>query len=123
MAGVQTTLALNDKLTGPLMKMIRAMDATIRVMEKMDASATQLDTKGLAKARKAITNASADLERLVLASKQSADALTPLQSKFSSLPPLFIKQLAPSEDSLVLLLVRRQLIWHWRRSNKERKHL
>ncbi|KFZ41871.1 hypothetical protein [Anoxybacillus sp. KU2-6(11)] len=57
MAGVQTTLALNDKLTGPLMKMIRAMDATIRVMEKMDASATQLDTKGLAKARKAITNA------------------------------------------------------------------
>lgn len=87
MAGVQTTLALNDKLTGPLMKMIRAMDATIRVMEKMDASATKLDTKGLAKARKAITNASADLERLVLASKQSADALTPLQSKFSSLPP------------------------------------
>lgn len=87
MAGVQTTLALNDKLTGPLMKMIRAMDATIRVMEKMDASATQLDTKGLAKARKAITNASADLERLMVASKQADSSLTPLGSKFANLPP------------------------------------
>ncbi|NNU96172.1 tape measure protein [Anoxybacillus sp. EFIL] len=87
MAGVQTTLALNDKLTGPLMKMIRAMDATIRVMEKMDASATQLDTKGLAKARKAITNASADLERLMAASKQVDSSLTPLGSKFANLPP------------------------------------
>lgn len=87
MAGVQTTLALNDKLTGPLMKMIRAMDATIRVMEKMDASATQLDTKGLAKARKAIMNASADLERLMVASKQADSSLTPLGSKFANLPP------------------------------------
>ncbi|GGJ68337.1 tape measure domain-containing protein [Anoxybacillus voinovskiensis] len=87
MAGVQTTLALNDKLTGPLMKMIRAMDATIRVMEKMDASATQLDTKGLAKARKAITNASADLERLIVASKQADSSLAPLGSKFANLPP------------------------------------
>ncbi|ANB62132.1 tape measure protein [Anoxybacteroides amylolyticum] len=87
MAGVQTTLALNDKLTGPLMKMIRAMDATIRVMEKMDASATQLDTKGLTKARKAITNASADLERLIVASKQADSSLTPLSSKFANLPP------------------------------------
>lgn len=87
MAGVQTTLALNDKLTGPLMKMIRAMDATIRVMEKMDASATQLDTKGLAKARKAITNASADLERLMVASKQADSSLTPLGSKLANLPP------------------------------------
>ncbi|MCL9971103.1 tape measure protein [Anoxybacillus kestanbolensis] len=87
MAGVQTTLALNDKLTGPLMKVIRAMDATIRVMEKMDASATQLDTKGLAKARKAITNASADLERLMVASKQADSSLTPLGSKFANLPP------------------------------------
>ncbi|RAK21145.1 tape measure domain-containing protein [Anoxybacillus vitaminiphilus] len=87
MAGVQTTLALNDKLTGPLMKMIRAMDATIRVMEKMDATANQLDTKGLVKARKAITNASADLERLIVASKQADNSLTPLQSKFTSLPP------------------------------------
>ena len=87
MAGVQTTLSLNDKLTGPLMKMIRAMDATIRVMEKMDASATQLDTKGLAKARKAITNASADLERLMVASKQADSSLTPLGSKFANLPP------------------------------------
>lgn len=87
MAGVQTTLALNDKLTGPLMKMIRAMDATIRVMEKMDASATQLDTKGLAKARKAIANASADLERLMVASKQADSSLTPLGSKFANLPP------------------------------------
>ncbi|MCQ5364715.1 tape measure protein [Anoxybacillus salavatliensis] len=87
MAGVQTTLALNDKLTGPLMKMIRAMDATIRVMEKMDAAATQLDTKGLAKARKAIMNASADLERLMVASKQADRSLTPLGSKFANLPP------------------------------------
>ncbi|AXM89388.1 tape measure domain-containing protein [Anoxybacillus ayderensis] len=87
MAGVQTTLALNDRLTGPLMKMIRAMDATIRVMEKMDASATQLDTKGLAKARKAIMNASADLERLMVASKQADSSLGPLGSKFANLPP------------------------------------
>ncbi|MBB6176377.1 tape measure domain-containing protein [Anoxybacillus tengchongensis] len=87
MAGVQTTLALNDKLTGPLMKMIRAMDATIRVMEKMDSTATRLDTKGLAKARKAIANASADLERLMVASKQADSSLTPLGSKFANLPP------------------------------------
>ncbi|EPD52753.1 tape measure domain-containing protein [Paenisporosarcina sp. HGH0030] len=63
MSGVQTSLALQDKLTGPLMKMMRAMDQTVRVMEKMDSSASNLDTKGLAQARKSINSASADMAR------------------------------------------------------------
>lgn len=64
MAGAQTSLTLQDRLTGPLTKIMRAMDSTIKVMEKMDASTQNLDKKSLASARKNITNASADLERL-----------------------------------------------------------
>lgn len=64
MSGAQTTLALQDKLTGPLMKMMKAMDSTVRVMEQMDAATNNLDQKSLANARKNITNASADFERL-----------------------------------------------------------
>lgn len=64
MSGVQTSIALQDKLTGPLMKMMKAMDKTIGIMEKMDSSAKSIDTKGLQQARKAIDNASADMARL-----------------------------------------------------------
>ena len=64
MSGAQTTLSLQDRLTGPLMKIMRAMDSTIRVMEQMDSATQQLDQKSLANARRNISNASADLERL-----------------------------------------------------------
>lgn len=59
-----TTLTLQDKLTGPLTKVMKAMDSTIRVMEQMDQKTQQLDQKSLANARKNISNASADLARL-----------------------------------------------------------
>lgn len=74
MAGTQTTLSLQDKLTGPLQKMMRAMDQTITVMEKMDSSTQQLDQKSLTSARKSITNASADLERLTSATQNAGDS-------------------------------------------------
>lgn len=64
MAGAQTSLSLQDKLTGPLTKVMKAMDSTIKVMEQMNQSTQQLDQKSLANARKNITNASADLARL-----------------------------------------------------------
>ncbi|MES1046302.1 tape measure protein [Heyndrickxia oleronia] len=64
LAGAQTTLSLQDRLTGPLMKIMRAMDSTIRVMEQMDSTTQRLDQRSLANARRNITNASADLERL-----------------------------------------------------------
>lgn len=64
MAGAQTSLSLQDKLTGPLTKVMKAMDSTIKVMEQMNRSTQQLDQKSLANARKNITNASADLARL-----------------------------------------------------------
>lgn len=59
-----TTLTLQDKLTGPLTKIMRAMDSTIKVMEQMDSATQQLDKKSLANARKNIDNASASLNRL-----------------------------------------------------------
>lgn len=64
MAGARTTLSLQDKLTGPLMKMMKAMDRTISIMEKMDQAANKIDTKGLRRARSEIQSATADLERL-----------------------------------------------------------
>ncbi|RKD22543.1 hypothetical protein BEP19_09790 [Ammoniphilus oxalaticus] len=57
-------MSLQDRLTGPMMKIMRAMESTIKVMEQMDSTTQQLDQKSLANARKNITNASADLERL-----------------------------------------------------------
>lgn len=75
MAGAQTTLSLQDKLTGPLMKMMRAMDRTIAIMERMDQTANSVDTRGLQRARSDIQNASADLERL-RSSTSSTDRLS-----------------------------------------------
>lgn len=64
MSGAQTSLTLQDRLTGPLTKIMKAMDSTIKVMEQMDSATQQLDKKSLANARKNIDNASADLNRL-----------------------------------------------------------
>lgn len=64
MAGVQNSISLVDRMTGPLLKMMKAMDNTIRVMERMDSAASSVDTRGLQRARRDIQNASADLERL-----------------------------------------------------------
>lgn len=64
MAGAQTTLELQDKLTGPLMKMMKAIDSTIKAMESMDSATQQLDQKSLANAQRSIQSASAEMERL-----------------------------------------------------------
>ena len=86
MAGAQTTLSLQDKLTGPLMKIMRAMDSTIKVMEQMDSATQQLDQKSLANARKNISSASADLERLrssMNAAGKGAEGAARQQEKFN----------------------------------------
>ena len=64
MAGASTSLTLVDRLTGPLTKMMRGMDRTIAIMERMDRAANDVDTRGLQRARRDIQSASADLERL-----------------------------------------------------------
>lgn len=74
MAGVQTTLSLQDRLSGPLVNMMRAMDSTIRVMEQMDSAATSIDVRGLENARRAIDNASADMARLNSATGSAGDS-------------------------------------------------
>lgn len=51
-------------MSGPLMKMMKAMDNTIRVMERMDSAASNVDTRGLQRARRDIQSATADMERL-----------------------------------------------------------
>ncbi|KQL37124.1 tape measure protein [Psychrobacillus sp. FJAT-21963] len=87
MAGQQTSLALQDRMTGPLMKIMKAMDATISVMEQMDHSATNLDTRGLMKARSGLQSATAEMERFLSASRTArASGMQPLQEQFTSLP-------------------------------------
>jgi hypothetical protein len=54
MAGTQTTIALQDQLTGPLLKMMRAMDSTIAIMQRMNTAASNIDTQGLSRARSSI---------------------------------------------------------------------
>lgn len=72
--GAQTSLSLADRMSGPLLKMMKAMDSTIRVMEKMDQAANNIDTKGLAKARSSIESASADMQRLISISSNATAA-------------------------------------------------
>lgn len=86
MSGVQTTLALQDRLTGPLMKMMKAMDQTIRVMEKMDQAANKVDMKSLTQARSTIQTATADMERLIASSSSAGAGLAPLRKSFVNLP-------------------------------------
>ncbi|MET3657824.1 tape measure protein [Sporosarcina psychrophila] len=74
MAGAQTSMTLADRMSGPLIKMMKAMDSTIRVMEKMDQAANNIDTKGLAKARSSIASASADMQRLISTSNSATVA-------------------------------------------------
>ncbi|QNK89443.1 tape measure protein [Sporosarcina sp. resist] len=72
--GAQTSLSLADRMSGPLIKMMKAMDSTIRVMEKMDNAANNIDTTGLAKARSSIESASADMQRLISTSSNATAA-------------------------------------------------
>lgn len=67
-------MSLADRMSGPLIKMMKAMDSTIRVMEKMDQAANNIDTKGLAKARSSIESASADMQRLISTSSNATAA-------------------------------------------------
>ena len=71
MAGASTTLSLQDRLSGPLTKMMRAMDRTIAIMEQMDNAAGNIDTRGLQRARRDIQSATADLERLRSSSSET----------------------------------------------------
>lgn len=69
------------------MKMMRALDNTIKVMEKMDSSANSLDTKALTRARKSIDSATADMERLRSAAASAVDGgVNPLGNSFKELP-------------------------------------
>src|SRR5690606_37628557 len=87
MAGQQTSLALQDRMTGPLMKIMRAVDQTISVMERMDHSSTNLDTKGLTKARSGLQSASAEMERFLSASRTAkANGVDPLTNRFTEMP-------------------------------------
>lgn len=74
MAGAQTTLELQDKLTGPLMKMMKAIDSTIKAMESMDSATQHLDQKSLANAQRSIQSASAEMERLRSAAGSAGDS-------------------------------------------------
>lgn len=74
-------------MTGPLMKIMKAMDQTISVMERMDASATNIDTRGLSRARSGLQSASAEMERFLSASRSANEnGLRPLQNQFTGLP-------------------------------------
>lgn len=64
MAGAKTSITLTDGLTRPLQRMIKATDQTIKTMERMNRATSNVDTKGLQRARKEMQNAAADLERL-----------------------------------------------------------
>ncbi|MGM7683549.1 tape measure protein [Cytobacillus sp. Hm23] len=87
MSGAQTTLTLEDRLTGPLTRMMRAMDKTISIMEKMDKATDNVNTKGLQRARSEIQSAAADLERLKSASGSAAtNGIQRLQHQYTSLP-------------------------------------
>lgn len=83
---VSTTIALNDRMSGPLNKMMKSIEQTIRVMERMDASANNIDTAGLARARRSIENATADLARLQSAAGSAGrNGVGPLNRMFGNL--------------------------------------
>lgn len=87
MSGQQTSLSLQDRMSGPLMKIMKAMDQTISVMERMDASATNIDTRGLSRARSGLQSASAEMERFLSASRSAnVNGLQPLQNQFTGMP-------------------------------------
>lgn len=79
MAGAQTSLTLQDRMTGPLQKIIKAMDATIRVMEQMNEAAN-LDPAGIEKAQKAIENANSAMNRYTAEAKQGIGGNTTAQA-------------------------------------------
>lgn len=79
-------MSLQDRMSGPLSKILKAMDSTIKVMEKMENSTERLDQKTLANARKNITNASAEFERMrasVESTTQSTSKLNAEQAKLN----------------------------------------
>lgn len=87
MSGTQTSLGLQDRMTGPLMKIIKAMDQTITSMQRMNSSAGNLETQGLSRARAGLQSATADLQRFLSASHTaSANGIQPLQNQFAHLP-------------------------------------
>lgn len=83
----KTTLSMQDRMTGPLMKIMKAMDQTMSVMEKMNSTADKLETKGMAKARAGLQSASADMERFISSSRTARiNGVQPLQNQFTNLP-------------------------------------
>lgn len=87
MAGSSTSLALQDRMSGPLMKIMKAMDQTIKVMERMDASATNMDVRGLSRAKNGLQSASSEMERFLSASRTArVNGLEPLNNQFINMP-------------------------------------
>ncbi|MDQ0412728.1 tape measure protein [Mesobacillus stamsii] len=87
MSGTQTSLGLQDRMTGPLQKIIKAMDQTISTMEKMNRSAGNVENRGLSRARTGLQSASADLERFMSAARTARiNGTRPLQEQFTNLP-------------------------------------
>lgn len=72
----QTTMELQDKLTGPLEKMMQIMDSTIRVMERMNEAANNIETGGFSNASKAIDGATAEMNRLAVTSSDTVNAVS-----------------------------------------------
>ncbi|MED4377989.1 tape measure protein [Schinkia azotoformans] len=88
MSGVRNSLTLTDRLTGPLTRMMRAMDKTISIMERMDRTANNVDTRGLQRARSEIQSATAELERLKASTNntEGSAGVRRLQNQFTNLP-------------------------------------
>jgi tape measure domain-containing protein len=61
------------------------MDRTISIMERMDRTANNVDTRGLQRARSDIQSATADLERLRSSSRNASGDLNPLGNGFRRL--------------------------------------
>lgn len=79
MAGAQTSLTLQDRMTGPLRSIMRAMESTIRVMEQMNEAAN-IDPAGIERAQNAIQNANAAMNRYMSESAQSIGGNTTAQA-------------------------------------------
>ncbi|WJY27480.1 tape measure protein [Sporosarcina trichiuri] len=74
MAEARSSMSLEDRMSGPLQKILKAMDSTLKVMEQMDSATQQLDQKTMANARRSIDNAASGLARMQAQMKQTNDA-------------------------------------------------
>lgn len=74
MGNATSSMSLQDQMSGPLQKILKAMDSTLKVMEQMDSATQQMDQKTMANARKSIDNATAGFARMQAQMKQTSDS-------------------------------------------------